>query len=61
MQKTDRQIDLYNKKLESQRKEYNKVNTQLTQQKSKLDSLANTVGKNSKEWKDQAQLVQKKI
>lgn len=58
IQKTARQIDLYNKKLISQKQEQDKLKSTLTEQKSKLDSLEATLGKGSKEWQKQAQLVQ---
>ncbi|HHN8471913.1 TPA: phage tail tape measure protein [Clostridioides difficile] len=59
MQKLTKQIDLYNKKLESQKNQYKSLQSTLTTQKAKLDSLESTLGKNSNEWKKQAQLVQK--
>ncbi|MCC0647869.1 phage tail tape measure protein [Clostridioides sp. ZZV15-6598] len=59
MQKLAKQIDLYNKKLESQKNQYKSLQSTLTTQKAKLDSLESTLGKNSNEWKKQAQLVQK--
>ncbi|WP_421743872.1 phage tail tape measure protein [Clostridioides difficile] len=59
MQKLTKQIDLYNKKLESQKNQYKSLQSTLTTQKTKLDSLESTLGKNSNEWKKQAQLVQK--
>ncbi|MCC0762235.1 phage tail tape measure protein [Clostridioides sp. ES-S-0006-03] len=59
MQKLTKQIDLYNKKLESQKNQYKSLQSTLTTQKAKLDSLESTLDKNSNEWKKQAQLVQK--
>lgn len=57
MQKTSKQLDLYNLKLDKQKAEYTSLESVLTSQKQKLDSLETTLGKGSNEWKKQAELV----
>ncbi len=59
IQKASKQIDLYNIKLTKQKSEYEKLESVLEKQKSKLNEIENTLGKGSKEWQQQAQLVQK--
>lgn len=59
MQKTSRQIDLYNTKLSKQQEEYNELKGVLDKQIVKLKELEETQGRGSKEWQTQAELVQK--
>lgn len=58
MQKTVKQIDLYNTKLVKQKEEHKKLTSDLEATKNKLDEIEQTQGKGSKAWKDQAKLVQ---
>lgn len=59
MNKNKKQIELYNIKLEEQRKEYNKLEKELEQAKTKLDEIEKTNGRGSKEWQQQADVVKK--
>lgn len=59
IQKTSKQLDLYNVKLDKQKEKQEKLSNVLEKQKSKLSEIENELGKGSKEWEKQAQLVQK--
>ncbi|MGL5330187.1 MAG: phage tail tape measure protein [Peptostreptococcaceae bacterium] len=59
IQKTSKQLDLYNTKLSKQKEQYTKLQGDLEATKNKLDELEQTQGRNSDAWKEQAQLVQK--
>lgn len=54
---TTRQLDLYSKKLDAQKGQYADLDSKLQGQVSKLNQLEETLGKTSKEWKNQADLV----
>lgn len=59
IQKTSKQLELYNLKLSKQKDEYEKNSKLVKEQKDKLDELEKTLGKNSTEWQEQSKLVQK--
>lgn len=59
IQKTSKQLEGYSAKLKLQKEEYTKLESTVSKQKAKLDELESTLGKGSKEWQQQAQLVQK--
>ncbi|WP_297995424.1 phage tail tape measure protein [uncultured Clostridium sp.] len=59
IQKTSKQIELYNLKLSKQEEEYEKNRKLVEQQVDKLNELEKTLGKNSTEWQEQSKLVQK--
>lgn len=59
IQKTSKQLDLYNIKLDKQKEEYISLESVVTRQKEKLTTLETTLGKGSDEWKKQAELVAK--
>ncbi|MBS6503824.1 MAG: phage tail tape measure protein [Clostridium sp.] len=59
IQKTTKQLELYNLKLVKQKEEYEKNKKIVEEQTQKLNKLEETLGKNSKEWQEQAKLVQK--
>ena len=59
IQKTTKQLELYNLKLAKQKEEYEKNKKIVEEQTQKLNKLEDTLGKNSKEWQEQAKLVQK--
>lgn len=59
IQKTTKQLELYNLKLSKQKEEYEKNKKIVEEQTQKLNKLEETLGKNSKEWQEQAKLVQK--
>lgn len=59
IEKNKKQIDLYNIKLSEQRKEYDKLETELDQAKNKLELIEKANGRGSKEWQQQAEIVKK--
>lgn len=59
IQKTSKQLELYNKKLDKQKEKYSNLEKILEKQKQKLTEIEQTQGKGSEAWTKQAQKVQK--